>query len=332
MDMQDPNGKYLFREMFDLAFKQGSGFQNYLWSRPNSNKPPVPKLTYVIRYPVWDWVIGTGVFLDDIDAEAQTRLDGTKDTLSSTFADITFNSAGFFFVLDTQGRLVVAPKGLNLQAINNTNWGKDLAQAILAALSGTDHTITSLEHAAALRGSGSEQWVFKISPFNDLGWVLASAVPLAEIQRPGRLLAFKQATIGTVVLCIGLLVGVISSRRIVRPVEAMTRAAVALEQDRFEPRELTEAVARKDEIGVLARALQRMGSEIVKRERQLRAQVATLSVVVDRSKVAREVKEITESDFFQNLQTRAQEMRAQHRDVTARQSVGTPENPTTRPL
>ena len=64
---------------------------------------------------------------------------------------------------------------------------------------------------------------------------------------------------------------------------------------------LDSAAARRDEVGTLARAFQRMGTEIVERERKLREQVTKLSVVIDRQKVAEEAGAITDSDFFKDL-------------------------------
>jgi uncharacterized protein YoxC len=52
-----------------------------------------------------------------------------------------------------------------------------------------------------------------------------------------------------------------------------------------------------------------MGTEIVARERRLREQVQQLSVKIDRDKVASEVQEITESDYFQRLKSRSRELR-----------------------
>ena len=148
-----------------------------------------------------------------------------------------------------------------------------------------------------------------VSRFPELGWTLVSAVPQAEIDAPGNGQALRQAVLSIGVLLLGLLIGLLASRRIVRPVETMTKAAVALEQDQFDPAMLDGAAARRDEVGTLARAFQRMGTEIVERERRLREQVLKLSVVIDRQKVEQEAGAITESDFFRDLESRRDQLR-----------------------
>jgi hypothetical protein len=62
-------------------------------------------------------------------------------------------------------------------------------------------------------------------------------------------------------------------------------------------------------VGTLARTFQRMGAEVVERERKLREQVTKLTVVIDRQKVAEEAGAITDSDYFKELKQRASELR-----------------------
>ncbi len=64
---QDPDGKRLFVEFANVCRKQGSGFVNYLWPKPGFNDP-VEKISYVKRLAAWDWVIGTGLYVDDVEA------------------------------------------------------------------------------------------------------------------------------------------------------------------------------------------------------------------------------------------------------------------------
>ena len=63
----DPNGLHLFVAMVDLVRAQGGGFLSYMWPKPG-NEAPVPKLSYVKGVPAWGWVLGSGVYLDALDA------------------------------------------------------------------------------------------------------------------------------------------------------------------------------------------------------------------------------------------------------------------------
>jgi methyl-accepting chemotaxis protein len=66
---KDPNGKLLFVDFVETVKKNGSGFVPYEWPKPGFDKPQ-PKLSYVVGFAPWNWVIGTGVYIDDLKAQA----------------------------------------------------------------------------------------------------------------------------------------------------------------------------------------------------------------------------------------------------------------------
>lgn len=73
----DTNGKKLFLEIKDIAARQSSGFVDYSWNKKYTEEMTVPKLSFVKHFQPWDWVVGTGVFLDDVEqrtAEISGRL------------------------------------------------------------------------------------------------------------------------------------------------------------------------------------------------------------------------------------------------------------------
>lgn len=64
-DFQDPGGKYIFRDFAKTA-AAGGGFVDYLWPKPGKDKP-VEKVSYVTKVPGRDWIIGSGIYLDDVE-------------------------------------------------------------------------------------------------------------------------------------------------------------------------------------------------------------------------------------------------------------------------
>ncbi len=67
-DNKDPNGKQLFVEFVKVVKSKGSGFVDYQWPKPGKDAPQ-PKLSYVTGFEPWGWVIGTGVYIDDLQAQ-----------------------------------------------------------------------------------------------------------------------------------------------------------------------------------------------------------------------------------------------------------------------
>jgi len=90
----------------------------------------------------------------------------------------------------------------------------------------------------------------------------------------------------------------------------VTAAAVAVEAGVYEPESIDEVARRTDELGQLARVFQRMTREVYAREQRLKQQVAELRIEIDQTRQARQVAEITGTDYFQQLQKKARELRA----------------------
>jgi methyl-accepting chemotaxis protein len=63
---KDPDGTPFFVEMVDVVKKSGEGYVPYKWPKPGSDKP-VDKIAYVKGFNQWQWIIGSGVYLDTID-------------------------------------------------------------------------------------------------------------------------------------------------------------------------------------------------------------------------------------------------------------------------
>jgi len=69
--LKDKNGKFLFTEFNNVVKAKGAGFVDYLWPKPGSEEG-VPKISYVMGFTPWGWVIGSGIYVDDVDAKFRT--------------------------------------------------------------------------------------------------------------------------------------------------------------------------------------------------------------------------------------------------------------------
>ncbi len=66
--VEDKQGLRLFVAFADLARAQGAGEVAYYWPKPGVDEP-VRKISYIKRFAPWDWIIGTGVYVDDVEAQ-----------------------------------------------------------------------------------------------------------------------------------------------------------------------------------------------------------------------------------------------------------------------
>ncbi len=88
--LRDENGKYLIREMIEVSKTRGRGVVDYMWKKPGTTVPSL-KIGYVVADPDWQFFIGTGVHIEDIEAmmsEARGQLAWAVGILSLIFVGI----------------------------------------------------------------------------------------------------------------------------------------------------------------------------------------------------------------------------------------------------
>ncbi|WP_373498356.1 response regulator [Desulfococcus sp.] len=79
---QDPHGKRLFVAFVEEVRKQGAGYVDYMWQWKDDPSKIVPKLSYVKEFEPWQWIIGTGIYIDDVHAEI-ARIGKKLSTISA---------------------------------------------------------------------------------------------------------------------------------------------------------------------------------------------------------------------------------------------------------
>ncbi|TDP54049.1 methyl-accepting chemotaxis sensory transducer with Cache sensor [Bacteriovorax stolpii] len=82
---KDANGKLLFVDMTEIVKKDKAGYLKYYWERPGETVP-VPKISYVKGFEPWGWVVGTGVYVDDVVAEVRAVTIKVWTVLASVLA------------------------------------------------------------------------------------------------------------------------------------------------------------------------------------------------------------------------------------------------------
>lgn len=89
----------------------------------------------------------------------------------------------------------------------------------------------------------------------------------------------------------------------------LARAAAAVETGDFDGASLASVCAREDALGRLARVFGRMADEVRAREDRLRAEVRDLRIEIDDARQTKKVAEITQTDYFRDLRSRAGDLR-----------------------
>ncbi len=101
IDLQDKEGRFIIREMIDIARNDGEDFYEYLWSRPKSRGENHQKISYIKYFPPLNCVIGTGLYYEDIEHQITNKL-------LSAIAKIRFGSDGYIFINTLDGNALVS--------------------------------------------------------------------------------------------------------------------------------------------------------------------------------------------------------------------------------
>lgn len=139
------------------------------------------------------------------------------------------------------------------------------------------------------------------------------AVFLGPVERLGTIVWLLFGVVGLLAVGGSLLL----ARRLTRRVSVLTAAAARIEVDEPPDAEALAVVGRSgDDVGRLARVFARMAEQVAAREKRLREQVRSLTIEIDEERRRKAVSEVTDTDFFRDLQGRAAEMRRRARGGT----------------
>ncbi len=87
---QSAKGEFVVRDMLDLIRKKGEGYYEYTWTKPAEQNSSFEKIAYIKLFAPYDWVIGTGEYVDDVTADIQQEV-------LKRITGLKFGSEGYFF-------------------------------------------------------------------------------------------------------------------------------------------------------------------------------------------------------------------------------------------
>ncbi|MGD2028403.1 MAG: cache domain-containing protein [Desulfobacterales bacterium] len=101
LDFQDTRGQYVIKDMIDMAKQSGEGFYEYHWTKPDSEGNDFKKISFIKRFEPYDWFIGTGLYVDDVEGQI-------KANLLSAISRIRFGKEGYIFINRLNGDALVS--------------------------------------------------------------------------------------------------------------------------------------------------------------------------------------------------------------------------------
>ncbi|MCU0534465.1 MAG: hypothetical protein MUD14_11295 [Hydrococcus sp. Prado102] len=196
---------------------------------------------------------------------------------------------------------IVADRRYGLDRIDSLNL-PELATAMVGAKETGHATYRSL-HDKTLQTIG-------FAPLEVQPWVLGVTKPQDQFAAPLDRLIWENTRSVLVVGAIAAGIAIVLARNISKPICLLTNSARALEQNNFDPQTLAVVSRSQDDMGQLVRVFLNMAGEVKARETKLKQRVKELNIEIDEAKKARQVAEVTDTEYFQQLQQKAQKIKS----------------------
>jgi two-component system cell cycle sensor histidine kinase/response regulator CckA len=182
LNFQDTQGQYVVKDMIEIVEQSSEGFYEYHWTKPDAEGKDFKKISFIKRFEPYDWCIGTGLYVVDVE-------DKIKADLLSTISRIRFGKEGYIFVNRLNGDALVS----NGKLLSGT---KKLWEAFNKNPEKIKN-IFDMEHNAALKADGDYiyySWE-KLTDSNkespkisfiyglpDLQWLVGAGVYLDDVE------------------------------------------------------------------------------------------------------------------------------------------------------
>jgi len=108
-NVKDIHGKLIVPSLVKAAIKSGEGYSSYWWKKNSSDNTPYPKLTFGKLFKPWNWVLGTGVYIDDIDKEVEARKKEFLENIRELVLKTRIIKTGYLFIFDSKAMMYAHP-------------------------------------------------------------------------------------------------------------------------------------------------------------------------------------------------------------------------------
>jgi signal transduction histidine kinase/DNA-binding NarL/FixJ family response regulator len=223
--VRDVQGKLVVPPMIEIARKNGEGFHSYLWTRLNT-EAPVEKLAYARLFPEWKWVIGTGVYIDDIETEARQKYDSTVNELEKTLSKIKIARTGYFYIFNGDGKMLIHPglSGKDVSKYKNPVSGTILVNDLMEASKKPDKPFRYLWDKPDDKGNYTYPKVSYAAYFKPLDWYIVSSAYEDEINAPAETLENKILITFVLILLAAIIISIVFASTITVPIRKLIAA------------------------------------------------------------------------------------------------------------
>jgi len=265
--------EHLLRAFVEVCEKDGAGYVDYLWPKPlpDGVTEDRPKLSYVKLFRPWGWGVGTGVYIDDIEAAADARLAAVKQEISAIIGSMDLGPNGYMYIFDGSSEVIIHPNlaGQFLKDITNNATGNDFFTDLSGSVAKSGGIIMyNWNKPTGNLDDRSHAKHCYTDYFEPLDWYISASYYDDEIFLPIVQLKHRIVAIASGFVIIALLLSFLLSRNLAAPLQRLAKTAEMIEKEGM----LTVQVpiCGTNETRELGRVLSDMLVSLQEREQQLK--------------------------------------------------------------
>ena len=223
---KDEKGRPVVQTMREIAATKKEGVCTMWWTKLAGTKP-VPKLLYFYLYPRWDWMIGTGVYIDDIDQDIARKRGEIMTVLKKTFAEVKVFETGYFSVFDGSKKILIHPflAGQDGAGMKDPVTGRSHIDDLMAAAKNPDKPLQYLWDKPSTPGDYKYVKYSHVDYFPPFDWYISSSVYEDEMERPAQRIIKRQLLFVSVVVLLCMAGVFLLVNRVTEPLARLTRHA-----------------------------------------------------------------------------------------------------------
>lgn len=174
---QDVRGTFILREHIQLIEKSGDAFYRWWYKRPNSGEREFEKIGYGKHFEPYDWFIGTGEYVVDVEQDIQTRI-------LKRLSEYTFGANGYVFVIGDKGTNLAHHDRAQLGVDNSDLLAlveQDKANSVLTD-NGMQGNYVEYPSLYPFEGELHPDVLSFVTPFEPWGWHIGAGVYLSKLE------------------------------------------------------------------------------------------------------------------------------------------------------
>ena len=257
--VKDVKGNLIVPPMVDIARKKGEGFYSYWWKKDINVDVFSEKLTYAKDFPNWNMVVGTGIYIDDIQQEIAKRKTQLLNQIREIVDTTKIGDTGYLFIFDGNGTIIAHPNtelvGTDARKLSNPSTKHSIFEDITEA-GKTSRELYYLWDKPTDKGHyiyPKVSWVKYVSSFN---WYVSSSAYIDDINNSSKSIEHFIIVFSIIIFLSTLLFCFKFLQNILTPITNLSKIALAVIGGDFSKR--CRATHRNDELGTLSREFNKM--------------------------------------------------------------------------